>query len=177
MLCKEELYWSHFKIGLSKSVFGNGPWDYEPDRIWWLDDETGFYCLIYRSPELGNLFGYIAIPQGHPWWDKTIDELNTIDVHGGITYSEGNGHHSTMYYNKGHKFVGPFIESHSTVDGNIVLDINLWIIGFDTCHFGDEVPALKHIQAPLRYVKTYRDASFMEAELKSLCKQALAALG
>lgn len=178
MIDKEELYWSHNfnQAKLDKNVFGPGPWMSEPDRVWYLDDETGFYCLIYRHHHLGCLSGYIGIPKGHPWHYQNLAQLSYLNVHGGITYAENNGFNMNSYYSLQHKFVGPLIETHSNLDGKLVLEPSLWLVGFDTCHFMDLVPAFANMPKMTRQVQDYKDVSYMEDELKSLCKQALEAL-
>ena len=44
--------------------------------------------------------GYIALPDGHPWLDcpDSLEVHPDIDVHGGITYHEGN----TIGFDTGH---------------------------------------------------------------------------
>lgn len=66
-----------------------GPWDDEPDRVEWIDEATGYPCLVIRHFLTGNLCGYVAVPPGHPlhglaYQDDAVDGLN---VHNGITYS------------------------------------------------------------------------------------------
>lgn len=42
----------------------SGPWDNEPDRIAWVDPDTGYHSLMRRN-RLGSWCGYIAVPPGH----------------------------------------------------------------------------------------------------------------
>jgi hypothetical protein len=32
-----------------KSYWGEGPWQHEPDKMQWTDDDTGLPCLIVRN--------------------------------------------------------------------------------------------------------------------------------
>lgn len=50
----------------------------------------GYHCAVLMGPMSIN--GYVLLPDGHPWLDYLDSlELNPdIDVHGGITYHEGN---------------------------------------------------------------------------------------
>ena len=81
--------------------------------------KKSFAFIIKREPNSymktgwGN--GYVAVPQGHPWFGKHYDSIQA-DVHGGLTYS-----------NKGGKGFGP----SDTTD--------MWVVGFDTAHFNDTI--------------------------------------
>jgi hypothetical protein len=69
--------------------WGPGPWDGEPDRFEWVDDATGFPCLVVRHPLFGSLCGYVAVPPGNPFWglDRTADPVRGLDVHDNVTYA------------------------------------------------------------------------------------------
>ena len=41
---------------IDKSQWGEGPWQDEPDKIQWQDEETGLPCLIVRG-HMGFLCG------------------------------------------------------------------------------------------------------------------------
>ena len=73
----------------------------------------------YTHAGWGN--GYVTIPPNHPCYKMHYDDISSqyshIDVNGGLTYS-GNG--INLCHGKN-------------------LAKNLWIIGFDTCHFGDSM--------------------------------------
>lgn len=52
---------------LDRSTWGNGPWDGEPDKMYWVDEETQLPCLMVRAnPETGNWCGYVAVEPDHP---------------------------------------------------------------------------------------------------------------
>lgn len=156
----------------------------EPDYVWFLHEKTGFYCLILRDWEAGNLNGYIGIPKGHPWYLKRPEEIKANGqvpiVHGGITYAALNLGVKEKYLHealkKGHPFVGPMIMSHDK-EGTLEFSKDLWVLGFDTCHMGDERPGLygKRLMTT-REVKTYRDIKYVGGELDHLARQALAAI-
>lgn len=67
--------------------------------------------------------GYVIIPEGHPLhgmhYDKIHDQYN-INVHGGLTFSE---------------------LAQNCVPLGLPKNINetSWVIGFDTCHYGDSI--------------------------------------
>lgn len=61
--------------------------------------------------------GYVAVPKGHPCYGMDYDNIHStydIDVHGGITWS--NNH----------------------IQDQPAETIGMWILGFDTLHFGDD---------------------------------------
>ena len=88
----------------------------------------------------GHSNGYIAVPKDHPWYGSD-DEIQ-VYVHGGITFS------NQMNDSIREKAIG------ETPDTN-----DYWILGFDTCHIGDD-----EISCNLEYVLS---------ELESLKHQAL----
>jgi hypothetical protein len=177
MLTREELHWTHFpSLGLSKLTFGSGEWQYEPDRVWYIDEDSGLYCLIMRQPYLGSLSGYIAVPKEHPWHQQNDIPIAGL-VHGGITYTNSNKLYLQHFLSNGSKFVGPLIESYSDT-GLLLWDPTLWLIGFDCCHYSDMMPAIDGALPPVtRRYKIYRAIDFVESQLKQLCRHAILALG
>jgi hypothetical protein len=104
---------------IDKSQWRDGPWKTEPDRKEW--KHNGFHCLITRVSNLGHLCGYVAIPPGHPWHGKSYNDLQDVEVHGGLTYSEmcsGRICH---------------VPDPGEPDG-------VWWLGFDHAHSGDMSP-------------------------------------
>ena len=87
-----------------KGDWGPGPWQDEPDKAQWVDEDTGMDCLLVRNRS-GALCGYVAVPEGHPLyrvgyndctkgdecdedgcWDHSPDGM--VEVHGGLTFSD-----------------------------------------------------------------------------------------
>lgn len=95
---------------LNRKNWTAGPWDQEDDKYEWIDEKTGYYCLIHRN-DLGALCGYVGLREDHPCYGKE-DEAYQLDAHGGITYA----------------------------NETIVEDKQYWIIGFDCAHLGDAFP-------------------------------------
>ena len=62
--------------------------------------------------------GYVAVPPSHPLWGVSYFDLEDIDVHGRLTYSEMND------------VPGIFID-HPEIPNNY------WVFGFDTKHWDD----------------------------------------
>ena len=86
-----------------------GPWKGEPqgnDFICFSYKEYDYW--VFRNQILGNWNGYIQIPENA----LTQDEIDDLDVHGGITYSG--------------------TADETAKEGHIV-------IGFDTAHIGKDI--------------------------------------
>lgn len=119
-----------------------GPWQNEPDKAVWTDEETGLPCMIVRGP-MGALCGYVGVYPGHPWhrvrynrapgehvdgerWEPgdfgRYDERpeGNIEVHGGLTYSEECGGRICHIAKPG--------------------EPEPWWFGFDCAHTGDLCP-------------------------------------
>jgi len=132
---------------MDRSSWPKGPWSEEPDRQVWTDEETGYRCLIQRTP-MGHLCGYVGVEETHPWHKVHYDNI-VVDVHGGPTFS-------------GSKKIGD-------------PPAWLWCIGFDCAHAGDFVPGVaayhEHL-VPLAWTDLYRDWAYVRSEVLSLARQA-----
>lgn len=161
----------------------SGPWDDEPDRVQWTDDDTGLACLIRRGP-LGNWCGYVGVPEGHPWHGMDYHHCvvcrtsyldgcehneplsSVVIVHGGLTFAAGCD---------GDPVAGV---CHVADDGDTV-----WWLGFDCGHGFDLVPGLVARGLALGYSiedatfgsATYRDIEYVRGEVRSLAQQVAAA--
>lgn len=126
----------------------SGEWDNEGDAQGWIDEETGYWCLIHRSQVTGSLNGYVAVTEGHPYYGHEGDDENLIysDVHGGITFSSTIG----------------FIQE-------LKLPKDFWWIGFDGGHAGDILPAFP--MEPYGTEDDYRNFAFMEEECRKLARE------
>lgn len=153
---------------IDKSDWGDGPWQAEPDRAYWVDEASGLPCLIRRGPS-GSLCGYVGVPSGHPCHGKGYSALEgEIDVHGGLTFS-GDCDGDTI---RGICHV-PELGQEDDVS---------WF-GFDCAHCWDLSPGMR---ARLReaYARTgdtynelihdtevYRDFEYVQVEVLKLAKQ------
>lgn len=84
-----------------------GPWDDEPDRVdFW---ESGFSCRLVRGG-FGAWCGYVSVPKGHPWHGLNLDalerleDMERLDVHGGVTYAAADGEFWCIGFDGGHAF-------------------------------------------------------------------------
>lgn len=135
---------------IDKSKWGEGPWQSEPDRIEW--EFKGYPCLMTRTP-MGNWCGYVAVPPGHPFFEKGGDSLN-LEVHGGITYAD---------HCRGHI-------CHVPKPGQ---SDNVWWLGFDCAHAFDGLPGM------VAYLKNkdnffsrgYKDVAYVRGEVERLAAQ------
>lgn len=137
---------------IDKSTWGNGPWNDEPDKRQWKDDETGLPCLIVRGPS-GSLCGYVGVPPRHPAHglacdhyhysdDETLEPLtptqeaiNKIPAHGGLTFAGSCGHGDDESTGICH------------IPGTGEPD-DVWWFGFDCAHAGDYSPAMESRRPP-----------------------------
>ena len=108
--------------------YGSGPWDSEPDKVQWR--AHGFACLIHRN-RVGALCGYVGVPEGHELYQVDYDnapEWLWEHTHGGLTYSD--------------LCQDVEDESHGICHVDQVGEGEVWWLGFDCAHLGDEVPGM-----------------------------------
>jgi len=135
-----------------KSKWRKGEWDNEPDRVDFI--QHGFACFILRN-QLGNWCGYVGVPENHPYYlVKYQDVDGSLDVHGGLTYSD--------------VCVAPIC--HIPEPG---MPDNVWWFGFDTAHYMDESPY--DFGSRMLGHGVYRNMEYTMNETKHLADQ-LAAL-
>ena len=72
----------------------------------------GLKCVVVMQ-DMGHRCGYVGVPKEHLLFGKKYDEweVEGLDVHGGITYSDK--------------------------DGEYPIPSDLWWFGFDCAHYGD----------------------------------------
>lgn len=142
------------------------PWEGEPDRLEFVDEATGFKCLIRRN-RLKAFCGYVIIPEELINVAKNKrEDIENLDVHGGVTYFKMKD------------------EDDAPEVGNDCLDS---MVGFDCCHVGDLVPKFIEMRKKLReewselkpfgevfksdVEGTYKDLGFVQSECMKLVKQ------
>jgi hypothetical protein len=138
------------EVNIDKSKWLEGEWTTEPDRENFKTDE-GFDAAIIRHPSLGHLCGYVGVPQRHPLYGRSYDEVYDLidpEVHGGLTYAD-----------QGNEAVGE--------------DLAAWYFGFDCAHSGDLSPGM------MKYGdhsdEQYRSFVFVKRQIAVLSKQLAAA--
>jgi hypothetical protein len=133
--------------------WGSGPWDDEPDKIQWLDEETGLPCLIVRG-RLGALCGYVGVPKSHPCYQVPYGDVRVNgdypDIHGGLTYSD--------------RCRGAIC--HAVEPGE---DDDVWWLGFDCGHSDDVLPRMPELSESFNAI--YKGIGYVQSECRSLARQ------
>lgn len=136
---------------IDKTQWDAGPWQNEPDRISWVDRDTGYSCLVRRNDKFGFLCGYVAVNKDHPLYEK--DDCD-FDCHGGLTFSS----HCDGDPVKG--------ICHLTKDED---EDGAWWFGFDCGHAWDISPNL--LPRFDDFGDFYRDVEYVISEVESLAKK------
>lgn len=153
---------------IDKAAWGPGPWVDEPDKVHFVDEATGLDGLMVRHDYSGHWCGYVGVPPGHPLHGKDYndcyDDCPDLDVHGGLTYSNkcrGDDEATSV--------------CHVPEPGR---PHDVWWLGFDCAHLGDLSPGRSMRERALGWEPlsfdmddTYRDAAYVEAEVRSLAAQ------
>ena len=162
---------------------GDGPWNNEADKVAWVDEETGFGCIMLRQ-ENGTLSGYVGVGPDHPLFGFNADAVpvdisNT--VHGGVTYGkacevnrfeqEEYGDPRTERYTVCHVTYTRVIRNYRTVQStkDEFEHVDLWWIGFDTDHLGDYIP--KGFDRNNRKDDVYRDQAYVYGQIVAFARK------
>lgn len=148
-----------------KSQWGEGEWSSEPDKIQYTDPDTGYPCLVVRSP-LGALCGYVGVAEGHPFfnypgssWDDDGHPENVLKVHGGITFTgfcqEDDKEHGICH-----------IPDPGQPD-------RVFWYGFDCGHYCDLMPTMRTYPYPYfgDTGATYKNVAYVKEQIKALAAQ------
>ena len=94
---------------------------------------------ILRNGGFAN--GYVVIPEGHPLWglDYNSEEIEGLNVHGGITFSQKADEKMVN-----HILWGKDLDEE---------DLGSWVIGFDTRHTGDTLERWPQVKVEKEVVK------------------------
>lgn len=141
-----------------KVSWGDGPWQSEPDKAQWRDEETGLPCLIVRGPS-GALCGYVGVSPRHPKHGADYDDLADVEVHGGLTFGAACAHGGDESRGVCH------------VPGAGEPD-DVWWFGFDCAHCWDISPAYIALGRDFKEPGArYRDWSYVRREVRQLAQQ------
>ncbi len=140
---------------IDKSRWPRGPWDDEPDKEQWLDEDTGLPCLIVRHTRLGHLCGYVGVGKAHPLHGKSYSEWDA-EVHGGLTFASECSPESDPGLGV----------CHLTEPGD---EDPVWWFGFDFAHCFDLSPATSRSYSDSTEV--YRAVPYVKSECAKLAKQ------
>lgn len=158
-----------------------GPWLGEADKVAWIDDVTGYECIMMRDNPDGFLSGYVGVPEDHPlfgWNHEVVPSGLGIEVHGGLSYSricdEGPSPQRTLIVEARricHVVVGQVPLRHAT-DHRV--HPGQWWFGFDCDHVYDVVPGRQRDRERFMGAETgaeYRDDAYVVREIRSLAAQ------
>lgn len=144
-----------------KGEWGAGPWQDEPDKVQWVDAETGLDCLIVRN-SMGALCGYVGVPETHSLHGKPYGDRD-FDVHGGLTFSDGCDEEAVAGEGICH------IPEPGRPD-------KVWWFGFDCAHGFDQCPSYRNLGLNSFGHGTYKTRAYVERECTSLARQLFAVL-
>jgi hypothetical protein len=90
-------------LRVNRQDWPSGPWDGEPDKVQWVDADTGLDCLMVRNGG-GAWCGYVGVAEGHrffgidysqcaqqpPCEESYCDHTpgSALSVHGGLTFAD-----------------------------------------------------------------------------------------
>ena len=125
-------------------------WETEGDFEEWTHGRAR--CVIRRNHIIGNLCGYIGVPDGHPLYGVRTGEdefpHSVNPPHGGWTYSSHEQDPVTYYPD------------------------SLWWFGFDCAHAYDYLPVhADHGIPPRRDGTTYKTLEYVRSELIALAER------
>ena len=139
---------------LDKKALPPGEWSREPDFCSWY--RKTLPCIVVRDMTLGIWKAFVGVPEDHPFYGKTIEDLSKLSS--GVEVFLGTyGGLSGAGVIPQDKFEGKF-----------------WWLGIETSHGGDLVPGLNIDGIDPEMIKimttnqTYKSFSFIRKEANSL---------
>jgi len=102
----------------------------------------GFKCLA-KINQTGTPVGYVGLPQEHPDFGKHYDDIEDVEVHGGLT------------------FAGYWQDQAD----------DLWYVGFDCGHAWDMNPFLTSSDDAIPRYTSNKSLDYVEEETERLAEQ------
>lgn len=135
-----------------KEKWPSGPWDNEPDKVSWVDQNTKLDCLAVRHPQSGHWCGYVGVSEGHPDFGKDYMDVD-YNAHGGLT------------------FAGPCDPAEPVETGVChISETPVWWFGFDCAHSGDSSPSTQRFRVDYPG-DMYRSLAYVRVECSLLAGQ------
>lgn len=172
-----------------KEKWPPGPWHDEPDELSWIDEETGYKCLIRRG-FFGSLCGYVGLHEGHKLYGKKYNYRFPIDDLGESPCDmDKNGPINLLLeaLYRGFKGADGCCQLCAVINvhgGLTFTDMweqqndGLWYLGFDCGHCNDYQPGLDASLSQhsfhnpnLFHGSTYRDLEYVKNECRRLASQ------
>ena len=152
---------------MDKSDWPEGSWKLEPDKMLWVDEKTGYECLIRRIKDMSHLCGYVGITKEHPLFQTSIIEFRSnssledyFSIHGNITMSY-DGRAFTEEPGPHNKIGRAPIENRPSPD-------EIWWIGIDFIHNQDLIPLTSNDSNDNNGDRIYRDIGYVTKEVMKL---------
>jgi hypothetical protein len=158
----------------------------EADKVAWLDNATGYECIMLRATDGGYLSGYVGVPHGHPLWGWKYEAIPAdlgIEVHGGLTYARlcEDGPTPKLHLADEARRIchvprgGPRHRPSKHTTNYRVHDTLAWWFGFDCDHAYDVVPDARRDRHE-RFLAAevggeYRDDGYVHREVLNLAAQ------
>lgn len=164
---------------------GDGPWKAEPDKVSWIDPDTGLPCIMRRGTH-GALCGYVGVGPDHPLagvGEEALPHDPPIIVHGGIDYSspcnEREPHEISVCHVRVPRQVTPASSQPinppfdaRTMVALAMLPDEIWWFGFSCNQPYDLIPRERHVRAlGLENGRIYRDERYVVRETTNLAAQ------
>ena len=143
---------------VDKSDWGPGPWQDEPDKVAWVDPDTGLDCMAKRHERLGDPY-LRAEAERHPHGDRAW-LLKRLERQGGMAFEEW------VEDQRPHRVC------HVPPPGQ---PEEVWWFGFDCAHLGDHSPGVNG-SFPSPADDEYRSLFYVERRVAELACQ-LAEIG
>ena len=139
---------------IDKSLWPDGPWKIEPDRVTWHDMDTGLPCIINRHSQ-GFWLGYVGIPNRHKLYGIHADDVS-LQAHNGVEFS------------------GVPLTDQANQDGLGHLRDWYWF-GFSCSYWDDYTPNSPGYKQLLNddptAINSYRNAEYVKSECRKLAEQ------
>tara|TARA_Y100000815_G_C13348448_1_gene503113 strand:- start:6772 stop:7470 length:699 start_codon:yes stop_codon:yes gene_type:complete len=156
---------------------GEGPWKGEPDKIGWVDQQTGRHCIILREPD-GTLSGYAGVTPDHALFGFSADAVPSamgISVHGGLNYGRHCEANVPEMISVCHVLSADDRRRSNATRGrggtsDMFEHVDLWWFGFSTDHPGDLIPSASAANRS-DGIEVYRDLAYVYAEVVKLASQ------
>lgn len=148
------------QYSIPKSEWGEGEWQNEPDYLKW--ESNGFECFLYRN-RFGSWCGYVVIPKNHPWFHEEYPDIEA-DVHGGLTFSEGDDNHWIIGFDCAH-----YRDEQPANTYKIMSYLNKISPGTAS---ESNLKKLKELEERVIGFSFYKNMGFAKRETENLAKQA-----
>jgi hypothetical protein len=152
---------------IDKTDWPDGPWKLEPDKMLWIDEDTGYECLIKRIRNISHLCGYVGITKEHPLYKTSLLQfrrddtlIKYFDVHGMITMS----YPGKLFSEE----PGPDHKLGRTFFDNMPNPNEIWWIGMDFVQNEDIIPIISDDVNDNNGERIYRDIGYVTKEVTKL---------